>query len=182
MTLFRRGVVWATAWAALLFAAALLAQAIYGPVEEPDSNPAGLLERGPYTVTRVIDGDTVNVERDGTVDTIRLIGIDTPELRGDECYATEAAEQMRRWLEGDQVTLLIDPTQGDDEHRDRYGRLLAYVVEGAYNVNGAAILNGLAREYTYDAAYEYQAAFERYEADAYAAGAGLWGACDGHPV
>ena len=78
------------------------------------------------TVTRVVDGDTIEVRLDGRIEKIRLIGIDTPESVKPgtpvECYAKAASAQTDRLLEGRRVRLEFDA-----ERRDRYGRLLAYV-------------------------------------------------------
>ena len=99
----------------------------------------------PALVTRVIDGDTVEVKyRDGETDTIRLLGVDTPEVSGDVSprefegvpdsaagrehpreWATRASAFARDELSGAEVRIVTDP--GADR-RGRYGRLLAYVV------------------------------------------------------
>lgn len=71
------------------------------------------------TVTRVIDGDTVEID---TGEHVRLIGIDTPE-RG-ECGYTRARRALTRMLEGERV-VLENPGSVDD--KDRYDRLLRYV-------------------------------------------------------
>ncbi len=88
------------------------------------------------TVTRVIDGDTVDLS-DGS--TVRLIGIDTPE-RG-VCGYGEAAERLRQLVEGKAVTLV--PGARDD--RDRYGRLLRYIEVDGLDVDLEMIRGGHAR-------------------------------------
>jgi micrococcal nuclease len=149
--------------------------------QDDDSAPITMdddffVERGTYRVMDVIDGDTIRVDAHGVTERVRLVGIDAPETWGDdECYGPEATAELRDWIEGDRVLLLVDPSQGE---RDRWDRVLAYVVEGHVNVNLAAIQAGIAREYTYDEPYTYQQAFRTAEADARDAGAGLWGACD----
>lgn len=82
-----------------------------------------------YIVEKVVDGDTIVVERGGERVTVRLIGIDAPEATAlrkgaAECFGNEATTHARALLEGARVTLKTDPSQ--DTH-DRYGRLLAYV-------------------------------------------------------
>ncbi len=83
---------------------------------------------GDVLVTRVIDGDTIELENG---ELVRYIGIDAPETRrrvGDqwvedpEPFGQEATEMNRRWVEGRRVRL-----EYDVERRDRHGRLLAYV-------------------------------------------------------
>ena len=86
--------------------------------------PATYAQGGRGTVTRVIDGDTIAVGRE----TIRLIGIDTPESMTPgtpvECGANAASRWMKRFATGKRVRYQTDETQ---DTRDRYGRLLAYV-------------------------------------------------------
>ncbi len=74
-------------------------------------------------VTRVVDGDTLRAQIGGSTERVRLIGIDAPE-RG-ECYSTRATELLRTLAQGTVVKILGDSTQ---QERDRYDRLLAYVV------------------------------------------------------
>ena len=80
-------------------------------------------------VTRVIDGDTIEVELHGEIERVRLLCIDTPE-RGQDGYA-EATEYLRGLI-GDGVRLEKDPEHG---HRDNFGRLLRYVWVGDVLIN-----------------------------------------------
>ena len=120
---------------------------------------------GPLAVTRVVDGDTVHVSNGQTV---RLIGMDTPELvdprKVVQCFAREASNRAHQLLDGATVTLEYDPTQG---RTDKYGRTLAYVrtADGAlYNLR--IIANGYAHKYTYRLPYRYQELFRAAERDA----------------
>ena len=79
-----------------------------------------------WSVTGVIDGDTIDVTRDGRSERVRVIGIDTPE-RG-ICGYSEASAALRS-LVGDRD---VELSPGAVDDRDRYGRLLRYV-----DVNGA---------------------------------------------
>jgi endonuclease YncB( thermonuclease family) len=75
------------------------------------------------TVTRVIDGDTVETtDTAGNVLTIRIIGIDAPEM--DTCEGLAAAEAMTAIALNQTVTL---PLGGDGEDLDKHGRSLRYV-------------------------------------------------------
>jgi micrococcal nuclease len=81
--------------------------------------------RHPAVVTHVVDGDTVDARlSDGRNLTVRLIGIDTPEMRPVECGGPEASDYMRELAEGQTVELVSDPTQGAV---DVYGRSLFYL-------------------------------------------------------
>lgn len=74
-----------------------------------------------WLVTHIVDGDTVDVARESSVERVRVIGIDTPE-RG-QCGYEAATESMRRLAEGRQVRLVA----GAVDDRDRYDRVLRYV-------------------------------------------------------
>jgi endonuclease YncB( thermonuclease family) len=81
----------------------------------------------PYRVVDVLDGDTIVVRRVGGGDeTVRMLGIDTPETRHPsrpvECFGPEASAFTSRRLYGRVVTL-----EDDVEGRDVYDRRLAYV-------------------------------------------------------
>jgi micrococcal nuclease len=127
------------------------------------------------TVERVVDGDTVDL-RNGL--RVRVLGIDTPE-RVDpntpvECWGPQATEFARATLEGEPVTIAGDPTQAAV---DRYGRTLAYLTlaDGRdYSVLAAGA--GMARAYTFDRPVQKAPQIEAAEAEARAAGRGLWGA------
>lgn len=135
--------------------------------------PAPLL---PATVTRVTDGDTIEVQlADGRTEKVRLIGVDTPETvhptKGVQPYGPEASAFTQERLSGQQVLL-----EHDVEERDRYGRLLAYV----YLPNGTmfnAVLTdeGYAQIATYPPNVRYVEVFKALQADARAGSRGLWG-------
>lgn len=112
-------------------------------------------------VTRVIDGDTVDVRlSDGSIDRVRLLGVDTPEIQSANKpgeYGGITNEQcLRQWgfagkdyandlLAGKSLTLVLDPIAGE---RGTYGRLLAYVEIDGYDFSKLLIENGLARAAT----------------------------------
>ena len=77
-------------------------------------------------VVRVIDGDTIQVQFSNQTETVRLIGIDTPETvdprKPVQCFGREASDYAKGLLAGRIVSLEFDGTQGD---RDKYHRLLA---------------------------------------------------------
>jgi micrococcal nuclease len=141
---------------------------------------------GPVTVrvTHVVDGDTIDVAMpDGDEETVRYIGIDTPEtVKPDtrvQCGGPRAHEANERLVGDREVTLRFDA-----ERRDVYGRLLAYVyVHGAgpggraLFVNAELVRRGLARTLTIPPNDSFAALFARLAARAGAAGRGLWGHC-----
>ena len=138
-----------------------------------------------YLVVSVVDGDTIKVDIDGTVTTVRLLGVDTPETvhpsQPVECFGQEASSRAKELLEGTQVRLEIDATQGNE---DRYGRLLRYVfLSDGTHVNKQLISEGYAYEYTYSTPYQYQVEFKQVQAEAQSSKQGLWadGVCEEAP-
>jgi micrococcal nuclease len=80
-------------------------------------------------VTRVVDGDTLKALVGGRTETVRVIGLDTPESVKPgtpiECFALSATAAAKSLLPvGAAIRLESDPTQAT---RDQYGRLLAHV-------------------------------------------------------
>jgi len=135
-----------------------------------------------YNVIRVIDGDTVSVDIHGVNTTLRLIGINTPEVvdprRTVECFGREASAEAKSILSGARVRIEKDPTQGE---LDKYGRLLAYVfLESGTFFNKYMIEEGYAYEYTYNIPYKYQNEFKNAQKKAKKRARGLWapGVCD----
>lgn len=128
-----------------------------------------------YPVVRVVDGDTIVVLVDGKEEKIRIIGINAPESvdprRGVQCFGKEASAHLAAILEGQSVTLTVDPTQDDV---DKYGRWLRYVDVPSMDVGRQMILDGYAYEYTYDEPYERQTEYRSVQVEAEDAGAGLW--------
>ena len=147
-------------------------------------SPAGPPGEGQATVVRVVDGDTVVVVVGGTEESVRLIGIDTPESvardRADECYGVEASDRLRALLPvGTAVRLTRDV-----EPRDLYDRLLAYVQRSSDGlfVNAAQVADGYAEASDYPPNTAYRDQFEQAERAARQAGLGLWSACGGPDV
>lgn len=137
------------------------------------SVPKGMQEA---KVNSVIDGDTIQVVIDSKKETLRLIGIDTPETvdprKPVQCFGKEASAKAKSLLSGKSIRLESDPTQGE---RDKYQRLLRYVfLEDGTNFNKLMISEGYAHEYTYNTPYKYQAEFKQAQREAEANKVGLW--------
>jgi len=130
-----------------------------------------------YGVDHVIDGDTVVVRKGGREETIRLIGIDTPESEhapgGPECFHAEATAKARELLEGEEIVVMTDPTQ---DERDAYDRLLAYITLPDGTDFGAQMIEGgFAKEYTFKGRdYERQSTYRQLVVTADAKNVGLW--------
>src|ERR1700760_2642189 len=94
---------------------------------------------------RAVDGDTLEVRLDdGDVETVRLIGVDTPEtVKPDtpvQCFGPQASAFEHAHTEGRRVRLVVGV-----EPRDFYGRLLAYVFVGPRFLEVELLRRGLAR-------------------------------------
>ncbi len=125
------------------------------------------------TVTRVIDGDTIEVSMGGALYKVRYIGIDTPELDDTRpqfgALAQEATRFNRRLVAGKAVRL-----EKDISEPDRYGRLLRYVYIGDTFVNAKLVREGLAWAKAYPPDTRHQDYLEEMEAEARQAGIGIW--------
>jgi micrococcal nuclease len=153
--------------------------------EQPEVPRSAVREH--VVVRKVVDGDTIDVERDGGhVDRVRLIGIDAPEAhdspkldrlvaRGQDRDATlalgrQATAFARERLLGRRVELEFDV-----ERRDRFGRLLAYVwLPDGSMFNVTLLEAGQARLLTIAPNVRYVDRFVPLERAAREAGRGLW--------
>jgi micrococcal nuclease len=129
-------------------------------------------------VARVVDGDTLKVTISGRTDTVRVIGLDTPESVKPgtpvECYALQASAEAKLLLPvGSAIRLQADPTQAT---RDRYGCLLAHVwLADATLFAERMIRDGFGIHYIYEGVPSiYASRLAAAEAAARAALRGLW--------
>ncbi len=136
----------------------------------PQSSPCG-----PSTavVTRVIDGDTVELD---SGEKIRLLNLDAPENTSQvECYGPEATNYLKNIVEDETVCLFYDAV----ECADMFGRLLAYIEAPDGEANTLLVENGYACVLVIPpsgAAREPE--FTALEQEAMQNNRGLWGACD----
>ncbi len=147
----------------------------------PSSQPGKVLSQtspGMYKVTEFVDGDTIKVDMDGKIETIRMIGMDTPEThdprKAVQCFGLAAAAYTKQLIGDKPVRLEADPL---GTNRDRYNRLLRYVyTNDGKLVESEDIRNGYAFAYT---SFPFTKAdeFRAYEKEAREANRGLWGSC-----
>ncbi len=157
----------------------------------PTASPAGFepTETVTATVTRVVDGDTLEVRfPDGSEDTVRLVGVDTPEVHvenepaeyegvpdtgaGALCLRRaghDATNYTVARVDGETVTLAFGPLT---DRRGGYDRLLAYVYVDGANLNHDLVATGHAR--VFDTEFALRGAFEASEAATRTGGRGLW--------
>jgi endonuclease YncB( thermonuclease family) len=133
------------------------------------NTPKIVAQSGEVKVYSVLDGDTFRFRKeDGTLQSVRLLGVDAPEstttrYRHTECFGTEAKTYLTNLIKNKSIRLEYDPTQ---QQVDSYGRLLAYVYLGEVLVNEKMLTDGYAKEYTYKSAYQFQSAFQSAEKSA----------------
>ncbi|WP_276300181.1 lamin tail domain-containing protein [Halorussus lipolyticus] len=181
-----------------VFVVALLVASVAAPagavsVQPADYSTSSISGTQEATVVEVTDGDTVTVEYDnGSTDEVRLLGVDTPEVYGDNSpsefegvpdtedgatclgYEGEVASAMaKNRLLGERVTLKFD---SEADRRGYYGRLLAYVYIDGENFNYQLIDHGHAR--VYDSTFSKSGEFYAAEDDAQNAGIGVWACTD----
>jgi|GEM_PF-1478019 len=161
-----------------------------GVTDEDDSPRQWVLSA---TVVDVVDGDTVDVQlENGSADTVRLIGIDTPEVRSsttpsefEEVPHTEPGRRCLRSVGQDATTFVESRVGGtgiqlhldnQSDRRGSFGRLLAYVLKQETNLNYMLVEEGYAR--VYDSTFEQSARFYAAESDAQEAGIGVWSCRD----
>lgn len=158
----------------LALGAGLLATACSPPLPSPDTSG-----RVTAVVTEVTDGDTVVLDFDGRRESVRLIGVDTPETKHPkkpvECFGPEASARTLSLLPpGTEVEV-----ERDVEARDRYERLLVYLRRTSDDlfVNLDLVATGHARPYPYEPNTALAQEFAAAAVTAQQAGLGLWGAC-----
>jgi endonuclease YncB( thermonuclease family) len=130
-------------------------------------------------VTRVVDGDTVDVRlASGKRERVRLIGIDAAE-RG-ACFAAQATQRARQLALSKRIVLRGDATQ---DTRDRYGRLLAYVwLPGGRDLGFQLLAGGFAKVYVYRDPFQRLAAYRTAQSRAQAGPVGSWKSCAAKPT
>jgi micrococcal nuclease len=154
------------------------------PKSEIKISPTSSQSDGSFLVSRVIDGDTVELENG---DKVRYIGIDTPETMDPrkpvQCFGKNATAANKELVEGKPVWLVKDIT-----NKDKYGRLLRYVYlgdpdqESSVFVNLELVKQGFAHSSTYPPDIKYQDLFLVAQTEARENQRGLWGGCrDSNP-
>lgn len=134
-------------------------------------------EPGSYRVAHFVDGDTVQVTMNGALETIRFIGVDTPETHKPntpvQCYGPTAAAYTATRIGTQHIRLVSDSLT---TNRDRYDRLLRYIIlEDGTNLNYELVQKGygFAYAFPFTRLHEFSAAM----LSAQRAGNGLWSSC-----
>lgn len=146
----------------------------------PESTNSGTLglEGQKVVITRVIDGDTIEIKEGVKV---RYIGIDTPETvdprRPVGCFGKEASDENKKLVLGKEAILVKDVSDAD-----KFGRLLRYVYINQENgnwlfINDYLARQGFAKASTYPPDVKFQSQFLEAEREARENNRGLWGKC-----
>ena len=134
---------------------------------------------GMYRVAEFVDGDTIVVDMNGRDETLRFIGVDTPETHDPrkviQCFGEAAAAHTKELIGTNRVRLALDPLSSN---RDRYNRLLRYIyLPDGTLVNQQIIRDGYGFAYT---SFPFTKSDEFLAAQTYARvhNAGLWSKCE----
>ena len=133
---------------------------------------------GLYAIDHFVDGDTIAVKMNGKAESVRMIGVDTPETHKPnspvQCYGPAAAAYTKNLIGDQRVRLQSDDKSQD---RDRYGRLLRYVyLPDGKLVEAELIKNGYGFAYT-EFPFGKKTEFVQDQQAAHDANKGLWGNC-----
>ena len=154
----------------------IISQFFGGTVDDvPSTNDSSKQTTEVAQVVSVVDGDTIKVRIDGIEETVRYIGIDTPEPYRDgepACYSQEATEQNRAYVADKEIRLVPD-----EENRDRFDRLLRYVYVDDVFVNQELIEQGFATTLSIRPNTQFASDLTNAQTTARAEGRGLWSAC-----
>lgn len=154
-----------------------MTQPVFSPV--PASPAVFGLEGEKVLVTKVVDGDTIEIS---TGQSVRFIGIDTPETvdprRPVGCFGKESSNETKSLLSGKEIIL-----QKDVSDKDKYDRLLRLVYLPLANgeilfVNDYLVREGFAKAKVYLPDIKFETRFRDAEKQAKEHKKGLWGKCE----
>lgn len=140
--------------------------------------PESFIGSSGVLVTKVIDGDTIEIEGGQKV---RYLGVDTPETldprKPVQCFGKEAARKNKELVEGKRVIL-----ERDISETDKYGRLLRYAYLPLESgellfVNDYLIREGFAKVLTIPPDVKFAEQFLEAQRKAREESLGLWKTC-----
>ncbi len=147
------------------------------PHLDPSPTVLGINNLEFVPVTSITDGDTFKVRIGDSIETVRLVGVNTPETKDPrksvECFGKEASAALKQLLTEQSVRLENDPTQSN---RDRYGRLLRFAfLDSGQDVGLWLLEHGYALESLYSTVpHRYRDAYLEAQQKAEAEHRGLW--------
>lgn len=150
----------------------------------PGATPS---ESAKTTVIEVVDGDTVDISRKGETDTVRVLGIDTPEVYSENTpveFFLKDTQENRQCLEniGEKATDLVKNRIADQkinvvkdsesDKRGSYGRLLGYIEHNQTDIGKVLLEKGYAR--VYNSSFERKEEYRALEAESRRENIGIW--------
>ena len=103
---------------------------------------------GSFPIIRVVDGDTIKIEYQGTIESLRLDGYDTPEIFRPQCTAELMLGQVAKEVLEEVIGLGGEHEICVGPHRDKYRRLLGTMTINGEDTATYMVNNFLARPYT----------------------------------
>jgi micrococcal nuclease len=150
-------------------------------------NPTPSADTGNTTVVEVVDGDTVDIRKDGQQDTVRVLGIDTPEIysantpsefflennsENRQCLENigeKATELVKQKIAGQEVEIVEDSLS---DKRGSYGRLLGYIEHNQTDIGKVLLKKGYAR--VYNSTFERKEEYRELETESREEREGIW--------
>lgn len=153
-------------------------QGWFGTITDSVTKGVETNQPGLYAIDHFVDGDTIAVNMNGAVESVRFIGVDTPETHKPntpvQCYGPAAAAFTKNLIGANKVRLASDSLNTD---RDRYNRLLRYVyLPDGRMVQTELLQGGYAFAYV-SFPFSKSDEFSALQKAAMEAKKGLWGNC-----
>lgn len=126
--------------------------------------------------SKCVDGDTIKIELDGEVRTVRMLAVDTPESvhpsKGVEYYGKEASNYTCEMVtNAKKIELEYD---ADSEKEDKYDRLLAWVFVDGELLQDLLIKGGYAEVAYLYGDYKYTSLLQDHQAVVETQKIGIW--------
>ena len=133
-------------------------------------------------VVRIVDGDTIQViDSDGIKFKIRLLGIDTPELK--QRFGYESSLSLKKIIDGKSVIIISKPEKNKPYTLGRYKRIIGKIILNGKDINLEMVQKGMAwhyKKYIKSQNVEDRQSYNNAEQDARLNKIGLWS--DVNPV
>ena len=133
-------------------------------------------------VVRIVDGDTIQViDSNGVNFKIRLLGIDTPELK--QRFGYESSLSLKKIIDGKSVIIISKPEKNKPYTLGRYKRIIGKIILNGKDINLEMVQKGMAwhyKKYIKSQNVEDRQSYNNAEQDARLNKIGLWS--DVNPV
>ena len=127
-------------------------------------------------VVRIVDGDTIQViDSNGIKFKIRLLGIDTPELK--QRFGYESSLSLKKIIDGKSVIIISKPEKNKPYTLGRYKRIIGKIILNGKDINLEMVQKGMAwhyKKYIKSQNVEDRQSYNNAEQDARLNKIGLW--------